>query len=56
MVTVIGAPGYEDFTAELIIEVLRADGVMVCVLGDPITEEIFVIESRYVDVQEEEEC
>ena len=45
---VSGAPGYADFEADLILECPRADGMMVCILGDPETKEIFVIESQYV--------
>ena len=43
-----GAPGFEDFEAELIMELPRVDGVMVCVLGDRESREVFVIESQYV--------
>lgn len=54
MVKVVGAPGYDDFEAEIIpgmAMIPRADGVMVTVLGDPETKEIFVIPSEYVEVE-----
>lgn len=51
-VQVTNAPGLKDFEADLIMEVPRADGVMVCIVvcivGDTETKETFVIESRYV--------
>ena len=56
MVKVIGAPGYEDFEAELIMEVLGVDGTLTSILGDPDTKEIFVIPSRYVEENSKEEC
>lgn len=45
MVRVVGAPGYEDFEGEKISRI-----------GDPITKEIFVIPSRYVEEGAIEEC
>ena len=51
MVKIVGAPGYEDFMAELILTCPRADGVSVCIVGDE-NKEIFVIESQYVMVAE----
>lgn len=56
MVNVVGAPGYDDFEADLIMEVTHPDGHLMSVLGDPITEEIFVIPSKYVDEKAQEEC
>lgn len=49
MVRVSGAPGYADFEADLIMEIPRVDGVMVCILGAPESKEVFVIESRHVE-------
>lgn len=51
MVNIVGAPGYEDFEAELILSTRRMDGVPLCIVGDPETKEIFVIQSRYVFVK-----
>lgn len=48
-VSVIGAPGYEDFEAELIMRVTSVDGRPMCIVGDPVSKEIFVIEEVYVD-------
>jgi len=49
MVSVSGAPGYEDFEADLIMEVPSVTGELMSVVGDPETKEIFVIPSRYVE-------
>lgn len=46
---VVGAPGYADFEAEPIMEVLSVTGELMSVLGDPETKEIFVIPARYVE-------
>ena len=48
-VQVTNTPGREDFEADLIMEVPRADGVMVCIVYHRETKETFVIESRYVE-------
>lgn len=56
MVRVIGAPGYEDFDADLIMEIPSVTGEMTCILGDPDTKEIFVIPSRYVEEGAIDEC
>jgi hypothetical protein len=57
MVTVIGAPGYDDFSAELVIEIPRiGDNVMLSILHNPDLDEFFVIESEYVHIPEREEC
>jgi len=49
MVKVTGAPGYEDFEADLIMEVPSVDGQMISFLGDPETKEIFVVPSKHVE-------
>jgi hypothetical protein len=48
MVTVKGAPGYEDFEGEMVMEFPRGDGVTFCIIRDPLTSEIFVIRDEYV--------
>lgn len=52
MARVESAPGYEDFTAELIpgLEFISSPAGEVSILGDPETKEIFVIPSQYVTV------
>lgn len=52
-VRVTGASGYEDFEGELILEVPRADGVMVCIIGcdhEGHGKDVHVIDSVYVEV------
>ena len=49
MVTVTGAPGYEDFEAEQIMIVQAVDDRMMAILGDPKTEEIFIIPAEYCE-------
>lgn len=49
MVTVSGAPGYEDFEAEQIMIVQSIDGRMMVALGDPGTKEIFLISAEYCE-------
>lgn len=46
-VEVIGAPGYEDFEAELIMEVPSVTGELMSVVGDE-NKEIHVIPAHYV--------
>lgn len=52
MVSVIGAPGYADFEADLIMEVPSATGEPMSVVGDPDTKEIFVIPAKHVHYNE----
>lgn len=56
MVRVVGAPGYEDFEGELILEIFSPVNELISRIGDPITKEIFVIPSRYVEEGAIEEC
>jgi hypothetical protein len=49
MVKIVGAPGYADFEAELIMVVSGVDGEAKAVVGDPETLEIFVIPSRHLE-------
>lgn len=56
MVKIVGAPGYEDFEAEMIMEVFSVTGELMSIVEDPATEEVFVIPSRYVGEGVIEEC
>lgn len=49
MVKIVNAPGYDDFEADLIMEVPSVTGELMSFLGDPGTKEIFVIPSRCVE-------
>lgn len=46
-VDVIGAPGFEDFRGELIME-LPSPIEMMSVVGDPVTKHVDVVPSRFV--------
>lgn len=50
-VQVTGAPGYEDFEGELLMDASRSDGVMISVVGarDGDENTVHVIESKYVE-------
>lgn len=54
-VRVVGAPGYGDFNAELIMTVPSADGRIVCIVGFDWEgkREVAVIPAEYVIVKEE---
>lgn len=56
MVKIVNAPGYEDFEANLIMEVLSVTGELMSILDDPETKEIFVIPSRYIDEGDRDGC
>ena len=50
-VEVIGAPGYEDFEAELVMEVPSVTGELMSVVGGE-NKEIHVIPAHYVHIIE----
>lgn len=51
MVKVVGAPGYEDFEAEYVSGFERVEtpaGVVMSIVGDPETKEVFVVPATCV--------
>ena len=48
MVKVVGAPGYEDFRAQVVLEATRQDGVEMSIVVDLDDGEIIIVRSQYV--------